>query len=234
MSTCGSAVTVVQNDVRRLERRGRLPAAGLAGQVASLVAPPDVLLAAEVCVPPHGPGEGHRLRDVQVHRQVPACSKLGPEQEDAVDDQDRMRGDGLQRHHLAVGPVVEARRSYVLRPRCEGFQALASECVVVERVEVVALGRLVASAQPDLSGVVPPVDGGTDGRPPQAADEIVGERRLACSIWSIDADDGSPTDQQPLDEVGQPLHGATVGVPLEPCTEYAPAHVLCIPSMLQR
>ena len=158
---------------------------------------------------PYGLLEGHGHEDAE----IPQAGKLGPQQEDAVEDQ---HGIGRRRFDWRVDrriePEVEdAAPEPAISARAKRVQQDRRQCRVVERVVEVALGRIRTAGDALRSRPVEAVDRSSNDRPAGCSDErdqLVREGRLAGSVGPIY---GDPNGMRPIDcqdEAGQLLQAA--------------------------
>lgn len=136
-------------------------------------------------------GTPHRLLEIDVdeYPEIPAVVQIRPQEEDAVEEQDGVdwrRVDHRVRPEVEGGTPVEP-----VAARAEGHEEKSPERIVIEGVEVVALGRVYAASVALGARPVKAIDRRSDHRSSIRAQdrrELVGERRLAGGVDAVDGD----------------------------------------------
>src|SRR5262249_6300600 len=136
--------------------------------------------------------DGDLERRVDPDRDVPAPVELGPHQEHAVEQHHCVAARRARRLlHARVDTVIERGRPERALRTHERLEQNTLQRRVVERVEVVTLGRVRAARVAHAARVVEAVDRRADDlapRAPERRDELVGERRLARAVYAVERD----------------------------------------------
>jgi hypothetical protein len=182
----------VHHDGRFLQRSYRFEVEFLSGKVSPPIRLLDLLgVAEEADVSRTSPGNGNGIIRLNKDCEVPVQAQFRAVQEDALEDEDRVRTRLAPRlFDGRIGAMVEPGSPVTqIAAGAERKEKIAQNRGMVERILVVPARRVSSLPVSNLPWMMKAIDGSTDHFSPvrsKRLDEFVGQGRLPRSVDSVD------------------------------------------------